>query len=158
MIELWSTTWATLWNRAWAEYDDLEKDRISGGLPRLTWQDQEEESRSDCESFMRKYKTKSPTLTIHDWSYVPLGMILEKHVRSHVSADKPDAARALERWYKFREVAAQHPDFERSLSLPQKTSWTLLTHWWSAAYQDASISETARSLLETARAAPNKTH
>ena len=82
-------------------------------------------------------------------------MILKKHLRSHVSVDRFDAARALERWYKFWEVAAQHPDLERSLSFRQKTSWTLLTHWWSAAYQDARISETAKSLLETARAAPN---
>ena len=156
MIELWSTTWATLWNRAWAEYDDLEKGRISGGLPRLTWQDQVEESRSRSENFMRKYKTKSPTLTTHDWSKVPLGMILEKYLRSPVSVDRSDPARALERWYKFQEVAAQHSDLGHSLSFPQKTSWTLLTHWWSAAYQDPSISEAAKSLLETARAAPDK--
>ncbi|KAL9104752.1 MAG: hypothetical protein Q9163_000364 [Psora crenata] len=155
-IEYCSTNWAELWKRAWAEYDELEKDRITSGFTRLTWQDQVEKSRSDSENFMRKYKTKSPTLTTHDWSNVSLGMILEKHLRSPVSADQSDVARALERWYKFREVAAQHPNFGCSLSFPQKASWTLLTHWWSAAYQDPSFSEMAKSLLETARAAPNR--
>ena len=153
--EYWSTTYATLWNRAWAEYDELEKDRISGGFARLTWQDQKEKNRSDDEDFMRKNKTKSPTLTTHDWSNVPLGMILEKHLGSPVSPDKSHVARALERWHKFWEVTAQQPEFERSLSFPQKTSWTLLAHWWSAAYQDPSISETAKSLLKTAGADPN---
>ena len=153
--ELWSTTWTALWNHAWLEYDGLEKDRTSGRLGRLTWQDEMEESRSNSENFMRKYKTKSPTLTTHDWSNVPLGMILEKYLRSPVSADKSDVARALDRWHKFHEVAAQHPDFRCSLSFPQKTSWTLLTHWWSAAYQDPGISETAKSLLKVAGAHPN---
>ena len=153
--EYWSTTYATLWNRAWAEYDELEKDRISGGFARLTWQDQKEKNRSDDEDFMRKNKTKSPTLTTHDWFNVPWGMILEKHLGSPVSPDKSHVARALERWHKFWEVTAQQPEFERSLSFPQKTSWTLLAHWWSAAYQDPSISETAKSLLKTAGADPN---
>lgn len=154
--DLWSTAWTTLWNHAWAEYDELEKDRISAGFARLTWQDRVGEFRRFCDNFMRRSKTESPTSTTDDWSNVPLGLVLEKHLRSPVSADKSDVARALDRWHTFQDVAAQHPDFGRSLSFPQKTSWTLLTHWWSAAYQDPSILEAAKSLLKAASADPNR--
>ena len=149
LTELGTRAWTTLWKRAWAQYEELEKDRISAGFARLTWQDHEEEGRRGLEYFIRKH------LVAINWSKVPLGTFLDNCLFSPVSPHKSHVTRALDRWHKFREVAAQHPNFERSLSFTQKTSWTLLTHWWSAAYQDPNISEAAKLLLKNASAHPN---
>ena len=150
-----ATTWENQWNRTWAEYDELEKIRIAGGFARLTWQNGMERRRKQYED-LRNWKSKSTTLERKDWSQVPLGVILEKHLGRPVCIGQCDVARALERWYEFRKVIEEQPDFEHSLSFTQQTSWTLLIHWWSANYQDPGLSKAAIALLEAAKASSQK--
>ena len=146
---LFSGSWERLWSDAWAEYDRLESVRIERGFVRQTWQNTVEAERTEMDNF-RRYKTVSETLTAHEWSQVPLGVLLEKYLGASIGSGDIDAALALGRWRRFGEVVAERPEFRRSLSFSQKVSWTLLTHWWSASYQDSSLSNAAIASLEAA--------
>lgn len=103
---------------------------------------------------MRKYKSKSASLTAHEWSLVPLGVILEKYLGISIGTGDTDGAMALERWSKFRDIATEQPQFLRSLSVIQRVSWTLLTHWWSGAYQESSLSNASIAFLKAAASSP----
>ena len=118
-----------------------------------TWQDSMDEYRRSFEN-MKKYKSESAHLTAYDWSVCPLGMILEKYLGRSILSGGSDAAVAFERWRRFREVMAEHPEFQRSLSAPQRVSWTILTHWWSGTYQCRSLSDAAIASLEAAATSP----
>lgn len=146
---IYSTSWEKLWHDAWAEYDQLERIRLERGFAKQTWQDTIDEDRRLSES-MRKYKSKSASLTAYDWSQVPLGLVLDKHLGTSIRNGDRDAAVALERWRRFRAVVAEQPQFCRSLSVSQNVSWTILTHWWSGTYQDSSLSNAAIASLEAA--------
>lgn len=150
---IFSASWETLWHDAWTEYDQLESVRLEEGFPKQTWQDEVEYDRTLSEG-MRKYKSRSVSLTASDWSQVPLGMILEKYLGTSIRSGDRDAAVALARWRRFREVVAEQPQFCRSLSFSQKVSWTILTHWWSGTYQDPSLSNAAIASLEAAASSP----
>ena len=150
---MFSTSWEDLWQGAWAEYDQLESNRIQGGFARQTWQDSMEEDRRRCEE-LRKYKSKSASLTTHEWSLVPLGMILEKYLGISIGSGGKNEAIALERWWAFCDIATQGPQFLASLSFIQRVSWTLLTHWWLGAYQESSLSNAAIASLEAAAFSP----
>ena len=146
---IYSTSWEKLWGDAWAEYDQLETIRLERGFTRLTWQDTVDEDRRVSEG-MRKYKSKSASLTAYDWSQVPLGLILEKYLGTSIRGGDSDAAVALGRWRRFREVVAEQAHFRHSLSVPQNVSWTILTHWWLGTYQDPTLSNAAIASLEAA--------
>lgn len=150
---IYSTSWEKLWDDAWAEYDQLEKTRLQQGFAKQAWQDSVEQDRRLSEG-MKKYKSKSVSLTAHDWSQVPLGMALERHLGASILSGDRDAAVALGRWRRFCEVVADQPQFQSSLSVPQKVSWTILTHWWSGTYQDSNLSNTAIASLEAAASSP----
>lgn len=147
--DLVSASWERLWNDVWAEYDRLESIRTETGFARLTWQNTVEAERTEKDNF-RRYKSVSETLTAYEWSQVPLGVLLEKYLGASIGSGNIEAALALGRWRRFGEVVAERPEFYRSLSFPQKVSWTLLTHWWSATYQDPSLSNAAIASLEAA--------
>ena len=138
-----------LWNDAWAEYDRLESVRMERGFVRQTWQNTVEAERTEMDNF-RKYKSVSETFTAYEWSQVPLGALLEKYLGASIGSGHIEAALALERWRRFGEVVAERPEFYRSLSFSQKVSWTMLNHWWSATYQDPSLSNAAIASLEAA--------
>ena len=150
---MFSTSWEDLWHDAWAEYDQLESSRIQKGFARQTWQDSVDEERRQSEG-MRKYKSESASLTAHEWSLVPLGIILEKYLGTSICSGDKDAAIALQRWFRFRDIETQQPQFLRFLSVAQRVSWTLLTHWWSGTYQDPSLSNAAIASLEAAASSP----
>ena len=154
-IEFGSVAYYRLWDPVWAKFIELEKARIAGGWTRPPWYDRMEKERRAYED-SSGWKSTSSTLTSDDWPQVPLGTILENYLSSPVCPDQNDMARALERWQKFGEVITQEHEFERSLSYPQRVSWTLLTHWWSAMYQDSSLSRAAIARLEAAKANPDK--
>ena len=146
---LFSSSWEQLWNDAWAEYDRLESVRIEKGFARQTWQNTVEAERTENDNFQR-YKSVSETLTAYDWSQAPLGVLLEEYLGARIGSGHIDAALALGRWRRFGEVVAEKPEFYRSLSFSQNVSWTLLNHWWSATYQDPSLSNAAIASLEAA--------
>lgn len=150
---VFSTSWEDLWQGAWAEYDQLESARIQKGFARQTWQDSMDETRKQPER-IRKYKSKSASLTAHEWSIVPLGIILEKYLGTSIGSGGKDEAIALKRWYRFRDIATEQPQFLRFLSFTQRVSWTLLTHWWLGTYQESSLSNAARASLEIAASSP----
>ena len=150
---MFSKTWEDLWQGAWAEYDQLESDRIQKGFARQIWQEAMDETRKQSDR-IRKYKSKSASLTDHEWSLVPLGMILEKHLDTSIGSGCKDEAIALKRWYRFRDIATEQPQFLRFLSFTQRVSWTLLTHWWLGAYQESSLSNAAIASLEAAASSP----
>jgi hypothetical protein len=147
--ELFSTPWERLWDHAWAEYDELERIRNASGFARLTWQDGVEKDRRVADG-IKKNKSKSTSLTVYDWTQVPLGLVIERYLGESICKGQSDVAIALGRWERFRKVIADDPGFERSLSFSQKVSWTILTCWWSAAYQDATLSNTAKASLNAA--------
>ena len=146
---LCSPAWEELWNLAWAEYDALENTRIAKGLAKQTWQDAVDDDRRLFEG-MKKNKSKSASLTAYDWSQVPLAMILEKYLGNSIQSGDRDAAIALERWSRFRELITEQPEFRDFLSVSQKVSWTILTHWWSGAYQDPNLWNAAIASLKAA--------
>ncbi len=150
---VFSTSWEELWHEAWAEYDELESIRLERGFARLTWQDLVEDDRKLSEG-MRKYKSKSSSLTAYDWSQVSLGLILEKYLGESVLSGDRDAAVALGRWHKFLEVVAEQQQFRNSLSVAQNVSWTILKQWWLGTYQDPSLLDTAKASLEAAASSP----
>ena len=150
---MFSTSWENLWHDAWAEYDHLESNRIQKGFARQTWQDSVDEERRQSEG-MRKYKSKSASLTAHEWSIVPLGIILEKYLGTSISNGDKDEAIALERWCRFRDIATEQPPFLRFLSVTQRVSWTVLTHWWSGTYQESSLSNAAIASIEATASSP----
>ena len=150
---IFSTSWESLWQDAWVEYDHWESVRIKRGFRKQIWQDTVDEDRKQTEG-MRKYKSKSASLTAYDWSQVPLGMLLEKHLGQSICSGGTDAAVALERWRKFREVVMEQPQFRHSLSFPQNASWTILTDWWRGSYQDPNLSNAAVASLEAAACSP----
>lgn len=150
---IFSTSWEELWHESWAEYDELESIRRERGFTRLTWQDLMEDDRRLSEG-MRKYKSKSLSLTAHDWSQASLGLILENYLGESVRSGDSDAAVALGRWRKFLDVVAEQQQFRHSLSVSQRVSWTILKHWWSGTYQDPSLSNTAIASLEAAASSP----
>ena len=150
---MFSASWENLWHNAFAEYDQLESLRISNGLARQTWQHGVDEVRRNTER-LRKHKSESTTLSAHEWSIVPLGMILEKYLGASVRSRDKDAAIALERWRKFRDVAAEQPKFLHYLSFTQSVSWTMLRDWWLGAHQEPSLSKAARAFLEAAASSP----
>ena len=118
---LFSTSWEDLWQGAWAEYDQLESNRIQRGFARQTWQDSMDEDRRQYEG-MRKYKSKSASLAAHEWSLVPLGMILEKNLGTSIGSGGKNEAIALERWCRFRDIATEQSQFLRFLSFTQRVS------------------------------------
>ena len=148
-----SESWENLWHDAMAEYDQLESMRITNGLARQTWQHGVDEERRVTEG-VRKHKSKSTTLSAHEWSLVPLGMILEKYLGASVRSRDKDAAIALERWLKFRDLAAEQPQFLHYLSFTQRVSWSILRHWWLGTHQEPSLSKAARATLEAAASLP----
>lgn len=150
---IYSTSWERLWDDTWAEYDQLEKIRLEQGFAKQTWQDSGEEERRLSEG-MKKHKSKSASLTAYDWSQVPLGMVLEEYLGTNILSGESDAAIALGRWRKFREVVAEQTQFHCVLSVPQRVSWTILTDWWSGVYQNPSLSKAAIASLEAAAASP----
>ena len=79
-------------------------------------------------------------------------MILERHLATSIRSGDRNAAIALERWHRFRAVATEQPQFLHSLSVTQRVSWNILMHWWSAKYQQPSLSKAAVSSLEVAAA------
>lgn len=147
--EQFSTPWERLWDQAWAEYDELERIRNASGFGKLAWQDGMEENRRVTDG-LKKNKSKSPSLTVHDWTQVPLGLVIERYLGASIRKEQSDVATALRRWKIFRQVIADDSSFERSLSFSQRASWTILTHWWSAAYQDASLSNISKASLKAA--------
>lgn len=147
--DLFSASWEQLWNDAWAEYDRLEIVRIERGFGRQTWQDTVEAERTEDNNF-RRYKSASENLTDYEWSQVPLGVLLERYLGASIGSGHIEAALALGRWRRFGEVVAERPEFYHSLSFSRKVSWTLLNHWWSATYQDPSLSNAAIAALKAA--------
>ena len=150
---MFSESWENLWHNAFAEYDQLESIRTTNGLARQTWQHGVDEERRETEG-LRKHKSESTTLSAHKWSVVPLGMILEKYLGASVRSQDKDAATALERWRKFRDVAAEQPQFLHYLSFTQRVSWSMLQHWWLGSYQEPSLSKASRASVEAAASSP----
>ncbi len=148
-----SPAWEKIWILAWTEYDALEQMRIEQGFQKQSWQDPFDKYRERLEH-MRRNKSKSIFLTTHDWSQVPLAMILQKYLGIHVRSGSREATSALGRWRKFREVITEGSKFRATLSVSQESSYTILTHWWSSAYQDLRLSKAAIASLEAAGSSP----
>ena len=150
---MFSASWENLWHDALAEYDQLESIRTTNGLARQTWQHGVDQERKVAEG-LRKRKSESTTLSAHEWSVVPLGMVLEKYLGASVRSQDKDAAIALERWRRFRDVAGEQPQFLQYLSFTQRVSWSMLRHWWLGTHQEPSLSKAARAYLEAAASLP----
>ena len=150
---VFSASYENLWHDTFAEYDQLESLRITNGLARQTWQHGVDKERRETEG-LRKHKSESTTLSAHEWSVVPLGMVLEKYLGASVRSRDNGAAIALERWRKFRDIAAEQPQFLHYLSFTQRVSWSMLRHWWLGTHQEPSLSKAARAFLEAAASSP----
>ncbi|KAL9062826.1 MAG: hypothetical protein Q9161_009733 [Pseudevernia consocians] len=146
---VFSASYENLWHDVFAEYDQLESIRTTNGLARQTWQDGVDEERRETEG-LRKHISESTALSAHEWSVVPLGMVLEKYLGASVRSRDKDAAIALERWRKFCDVVVEQPHFLHYLSFTQRVSWSMLRDWWLGTHQEPSLSKVARASLEAA--------
>lgn len=136
----------------WEAYDTLEALSRERHLAQRSWQVGVDEYRQSVE-INRQFQ--SGPMTYSDRDRYPLGVRLEQVIATRIEHRNRDWGVALERAARFGRLIDEQPSFKACLSIPQQVSWTLLKEWWSAKYQDLSLSKAARASLKAAASFPS---
>ncbi|KAL8785649.1 MAG: hypothetical protein Q9195_008546 [Heterodermia aff. obscurata] len=150
-LDTFSPSWNNLWQSVWESYDALETLSKERHMAQRFWQVETDNYRHE---FELSRQNESGPMTRFEWDRCPLGLRLEQLLDTKMEHRNREWGVALKRAARFERLIDEQPSFKACLSLPQQVSWTLLEEWWSAKYQDLSLSKAARASMKAAASSP----
>lgn len=130
----YSPEWMGAWDECWSQYDQCVDLQRSTAAPRLTWQDEVENNRTEEENFKERYSRPLDD-NAKLVQYLPLSVYLDKHLERPSQDRRLGLSTALNNWQQFLELAENDSSFLEGLSNSQASSAQVLTQWWKTTEQ-----------------------